>query len=379
MAQAALLVGFDAPLEIFDLQVPDVGPGEVRVRLASTGVCGSDQGLIDSRYAPLPVVLGHEAAGEVEAVGEGVDHVRPGDHVVLASATQCGHCLFCSKGQRYLCEETRISAYVKARREGVPLEDVPATTLAPFQSRYRLDGGPVYRYMWTGTFSEVVICPKEAVVPIDRAVPLVVASLLGCAVITGVGAVLNGCDVAAGDTVAVVGAGGVGLNVVQGARIAGAERIVAVDVDSWKLDLARRFGATDTIDGSTVDPVEAVLELTGGYGADVALEAVHQHHGGPVATDQAFRMTRNGGQVVLIGGAGVQIPNGFNVQGKRISGVVFGNADLTRDFDTLGRLYLDGELLLDELATKRLALGQINEAFSAMKAGEVARSLIVYD
>jgi S-(hydroxymethyl)glutathione dehydrogenase / alcohol dehydrogenase len=379
MAKAALLMGYDDPFEIADIEVLDPGPRDVRVRLASSGVCGSDQTVIDSRWSPLPIILGHEAAGVVEAVGEEVDHVRVGDHVVLASASQCGHCFYCSKGQPHLCEETKISAIVAARRAGVPIDAVPADTLAPFASRYRLGGAPVYRYMWTGTFAEVVVCPRETVIPLDKAVPLEIASLLGCAVITGVGAVLNGADVAQGDTVAVVGAGGVGLNAIQGARIAGAERIVAVDVSPWKLELAEKFGATDVIDGREIDPVEAVLDMTRGYGADVALEAVHSHHGGQVATDHAFRMTRNGGQVLLIGGAGVQLPAGFNVQGKRVTGVIYGNADLRTEFDRLARLYLEGVLLLDELATKRLRLPEINDAFAAMKSGETARSLIVFD
>jgi Zn-dependent alcohol dehydrogenase len=149
-------------------------------------------------------------------------------------------------------------------------------------------------------------------------------------------------------------------------------------VTPWKLELAKTFGATDTVDSSGTDPVEAVQALTGGYGADVSIEAVNQHHGGPVATDHAFRMTRNGGQVVLVGGAGVAIPNGFIAQGKIVRGVLYGNADLERDFDKLGRLYLDGQLLLDELATRRLPIEGINDAFDAMRAGEVARSLLVY-
>jgi Zn-dependent alcohol dehydrogenase len=379
MGKAALLVDFDRPLELVEIDVPAPAAGEVLVRLASTGVCGSDQGIIDARWSPLPVILGHEAAGVVEAVGDDVEHVMPGDHVVLVSATQCGSCFFCAKGERHLCERTGIADMISARREGLTVDEAPASALAPFASRYALDGAPVYRFMWTGTFSEVVLCPRDAVVKIDPAVPLEVASLMGCAVITGVGAVLNACTVSPGDTVAVVGAGGIGLNAIQGARIAGAERIVAIDVAPWKLELARRFGATDTIVADGGDPVEQVQELTGGYGADISLEAVNQHHGGPVATDQALRMTRNGGQVVLIGGSGVTLPAGFIVSGKRVRGVVYGNADLRRAFGELSRLYLEGELLLDELVTTRLRLEDVNDAFSAMRAGEVARSLIVFD
>jgi Zn-dependent alcohol dehydrogenase len=246
--------------------------------------------------------------------------------------------------------------------------------------RLRLDGAPLFQMCGAGTFSEVTVIPATAAVRIPDDLPLDVAALLGCAVLTGVGAALNTAAVAPGDAVAVVGCGGVGLNVVQGARIAGAATIVAVDVNPAKLTAARAFGATAVVDASKVDPVNAVRDLTGQRGADVAFEAL----GMGATIHQAVDMTRRGGQAVLVGiprlDVMLSLPAmlGVVLQERTIRGCWYGSSDIRRDIPRLVQLYRDGSLLLDELVSRRIELSEVNDAFDAMKGGEVTRSVIVY-
>src|SRR4051794_9034755 len=285
MVRAAVLTGLDQPLVVREgIEVGAPGSGEVRIRVAACGVCRSDLSMQDGTLpVPMPAVLGHEASAVVEEVGEGVVNVEPGDHVVVSWIPQCGSCFFCLRGQPQLCQSADVVLMAGGLLDGTP--------------RLRLDGAPLFQMCGTGTFSEVTVVPATSVVPIPADVPLDVAALLGCAVLTGVGAALNAATIRPGDAVAVVGCGGVGLNIIQGARIAGAEVIVAVDVHPAKLAVAEAFGATHTVDAGSKDPANAVRDLTGQRGADVAFEALGQ--GATIA--QAIEMTRRGGQAVLVG------------------------------------------------------------------------------
>jgi Zn-dependent alcohol dehydrogenase len=363
-----VLTGLDRPLVLReDVEVDEPRAGEVRIRVAACGVCRSDLSMQDGTMPiPLPAVLGHEASAVVEAVGDGVTDLASGDHVVVSWVPQCGACFFCRRGQPQLCQTSDVVLLAGGQLDGSP--------------RLRLDGAPLFQMSGAGTFSEVTVIPATAAVRIPDDLPLDVAALLGCAVLTGVGAALNTAAVAPGDAVAVVGCGGVGLNVVQGARIAGAATIVAVDVNPAKLTAARAFGATAVVDASKVDPVNAVRDLTGQRGADVAFEAL----GMGATIHQAVDMTRRGGQAVLVGiprlDVMLSLPAmlGVVLQERTIRGCWYGSSDIRRDIPRLVQLYRDGSLLLEELVSRRIELSEVNDAFDAMKGGEVTRSVIVY-
>ncbi|MDQ4069220.1 MAG: Zn-dependent alcohol dehydrogenase, partial [Actinomycetota bacterium] len=359
MTRAAVLHGVDQALSIRDDVV--VGPpqaGEVRVRVAACGVCRSDLSMQDGTTpVPMPVVLGHEASAVVEEVGEGVADLVPGDHVVVSWVPQCGECYFCARGQPQLCQAADAVLLAGGLLDGSP--------------RLRLDGAPLFQMCGTGTFSEETVIAACAAVKIPGDVPLDVAALLGCSVLTGVGAALNTATITPGDTVAVVGCGGVGLNVVQGARIAGAAQIVAIDVHPAKLAMAEALGATATVDATTSDPADAVRDLTGQRGADVAFEALGR---GPTI-DQTLAMTRRGGQAILVGipalDVFVTLPAmiGVVLQERTIKGCWYGSSDIRRDVPRLVELYRQGQLELDRLVSERIALPNVNHALEAMKAG----------
>jgi Zn-dependent alcohol dehydrogenase len=368
MVRAAVLTALDQPLVVRDgVEVEAPRTGEIRIRVAACGICRSDLSMQDGTLpVPMPAVLGHEASAVVEDVGEGVVDLAPGDHVVVSWVPQCGDCFFCRRDQPQLCQAADAVLLSGGLLDGTP--------------RLRLDGAPLFQMCGTGTFSEVTVIPACAAVRIPDDMPLDVAALLSCAVLTGVGAALNTATVRPGDSVAVVGCGGVGLNVVQGARIAGAEVIVAVDVHPAKLAAAASLGATATVDASRVDPVNAVRDLTGQRGADVAFEAL----GRGATIDQVVEMTRRGGQAVLVG-----IPRmdvlltlpamlGVVLAERTIKGCWYGSSDIRRDVPRLVELYRDGRLRLDELVSRRIDLSEVNDALAAMKAGDRARSVIVY-
>ncbi len=367
MVRAAVMTGTGLPLEVRDVEVEPPRAGEVSVRLAASGVCHTDLSMQDgTTLAPTPIVLGHEGAGVVEEVGAGVSSLRPGDHVVISWVPRCGCCFYCGRGQPHLCQEADVVLGSGGLLDGTP--------------RFRWQGAALYQMAAAGTFAERTVVPETGAVKVDHDLDLGVAALLGCAVVTGVGAVTGTAGVAAGDAVAVVGCGGVGLNVVQGARLAGAGRIIAVDLSAAKLDLARRFGATNVVDATGRDPVAAVMELTGQRGADVAFEVV----GGERTIEQTLAMTRRGGQAVLVGlprmDVVVQVPAflGLILAAKTLKGCWYGSADVAGAVPRLVELYRRGDLLLDELVSRTITLDQVNEAFAAMKAGEVARSVIRY-
>ncbi len=359
MVRAAVWTAADLPMEIVELDLVALQPGQVRVRLAASGVCHTDLSIARGNLAHrAPAVLGHEGAGIVEDVGPGVTSVRSGDHVVLSWIAQCGRCYSCVRGQGQVCE-------------AFPRGSVPS----PFTH----NGHEVHQMMTTGTFAEVTIVPEGGVVRIDDDVPLHLAALIGCGVLTGAGAALNTASIHAGDRVAVFGCGGVGLNAIQGARIAGASTIIAVDTNATKFPLAQRFGATHVVDASITDPVVAIRELTAGRGADVVVEAV----GVATTVEQAIAATRRGGQAVVVGAAPDQVSIPLNVLGFirssiQLLGCYYGGSTVRRDVPRLVDLWRSGALLLDDLVSAEIELHQIEDAFAAIEAGTVTRSVIRY-
>jgi S-(hydroxymethyl)glutathione dehydrogenase / alcohol dehydrogenase len=358
--QAAVLERFGAPLVVEDVEVASVGPDEVLIRTVACGVCHSDRMIQQGAQArPLPFLLGHEAAGVVQQVGADVAGLRPGDPVVVCGSGFCGSCEWCMRGLLQHCP-----AKGWARADGQP-------------PRLTLRGRPVTPLVGLGAFATELLVHERAVTTIPPEMPLDRAALLGCAVLTGVGAVQHRAQVVAGQTVAVIGCGGVGLNAIQGARLAGAARIIAVDLVAAKLGRARMFGATDVVDASSCDPVEAVRELTGG-GVDHALEVV----GRASTIQQAFAMTRTYGTATVIGVTRpeetITIPAYELLQEKRLQGSKLGSAAFRLDIPLYARLYLDGRLLLDELVSDTIALPGVNAALAALDGSDAARSVILF-
>jgi len=359
--KAAVLRAPGAQFEVTDLTLRALGPRDVHVKIAASGVCRSDLSIQDGTIPhPLPAVLGHEGAGIVLEVGEQVTTVSPGDHVVLSWVAPCRACFYCLRNHPELCEHGLDHA---------------------FAMPYATDGNDVglLAAFGTATFGEETILPEAACIRIDPDFPLDLAALVGCGVVTGVGAVCNSAHVEPGASVAIIGCGGVGLAAVQGARLAGAEPIIAVDRVASKLELARAGGATETVDASGTDAVQAVRDLTGGRGVDHAIEVV----GRSSTIRQAFEMTRRAGTVTIVGAGSFTDMVEFGamqlmVDAKTIRGCVYGATDPRRDFPEMVRLHRAGRLDLAALVTRRIALEEVDDAFRAMQAGEVARSVIVY-
>jgi NDMA-dependent alcohol dehydrogenase len=368
MAKAAVMTGIDQPLEIRDdIEVEAPHAGEIKIRMGASGVCHSDLSMQNgTMMAAAPIVLGHEGAGIVEEVGEGVTDLKPGDHVVVSWVPQCGDCFFCERDQGYLCEGANAALASGGLLDGT--------------TRFTSQGAPLYQMAASGTFSEVSIIPAIGAVKIPDDLDMRVAALIGCGVLTGTGAAMNTADIKPGDTVAVVGCGGVGLNVIQGARIKGAGEIIAVDMNETKLQMAKEFGATATVNASQSDPVSQVMEMTSQRGADVAFEVI----GLQQTIDQTITMVRRGGQAILVGvpkmDVMVQLPAFFGVvlAEKTIKGCWYGSSNVQRDVPKLIELYKKGDLKLDELISRTITLEEVNDAFEAMKTGEVARSVIQY-
>jgi S-(hydroxymethyl)glutathione dehydrogenase/alcohol dehydrogenase len=358
--RAAVLRQAGAPLEVEEIELEAPGPRDVRVRIAASGVCHSDLSVQNGSIPFMfPTVLGHEGAGVVEEVGAAVTRVAPGDHVVLTWMPPCRACFWCLAGQPMLCERGLAESLGGA---------------------YGTVGGvPLVRGLGTATFAEQTLVPEGEVIPIDPAVPLDLAALVGCALSTGVGAVWRTARVAPGSTVAVVGCGGVGLSVIQGARLAGASAIVAVDTVASKLKTAEAMGATAVVDASAGDPVAAVRDLTNGRGADYGFEVV----GRAGTIRDTFAMTRRGGTTVLVGAGSPAEQVSFNamelfVDAKALIGCVYGSTDPDRDFPALVDLVRTGAIDAAGMVTRRIGLDEVNDAFRAMEAGEVARSVIVF-
>jgi S-(hydroxymethyl)glutathione dehydrogenase/alcohol dehydrogenase len=365
MANAAILFEPNGALEVRDdVEVAEPGPGEVRVRTGASGVCHSDLSVVNGTLPlPTPIVLGHEGAGIVDAVGEGVTRVSPGDKIVVSWVPQCGECYMCNHGQPYLCEKNGAAAM-----GGL----IDGTT------RLSSRGTALHQMAMAGSFSDTMIIPEISAVKIDDDIPLAVAALIGCGVLTGVGAAVNTASIQAGDTVAVIGCGGVGLNTIQGARLAGAGEIIAIDMVPSKLELAEQFGATTLVNASDTDPVMAAM--ANGRGADVAFEVI----GLGATMEQAINMVRPGGEVILVGVPRMDVFLNLNAaftflyMAKTVKGCWYGSSDVRRDVPQLLAHYRAGELKLDELISQRIGLDGINDAFAAMEAGEVARSVVDY-
>ena len=359
--KAAVLRAVREPLVIEDVQTAKPGAREVLVRTAAAGVCHSDLHFRDGAYPyPLPAVLGHESAGVVEAVGEDVGYVKPGDHVITCLSAFCGHCEYCLTGRMVLCNEPELSR---------GLDEPPRLSAA---------GEPINQFLHLSSFAERMLVHEHALAKIRPDMPLDVAALIGCGVTTGVGAVIHTASVEPGSTVAVIGCGGVGLSCVNGADIAGAGRIIAVDAVASKLDLARRFGATDVVDASATDPVAEVRELTSG-GVHHAFEAI----GLKATTEQAFKMIRAGGTATVIGmipmGTMVEVHGPEFLLEKKLQGCNMGSNRFRVDMPRFVDFYLAGKLHLDHMISNRIKLEDVNDALTALKTGEVARNVIVFD
>lgn len=360
--RAALLHEMPGDLVIDEVTLTDPGPDEVLIRSVACGLCHSDLHYIEGKIPQkLPALLGHEAAGVVEAAGSNVTEFAPGDHVVGCLNVFCGECPQCTSGRQFLC----------VRRK--PLQLRPDGT-----SRVRRGDAEVYQMAGLGGFGEMMLTHRNAIAKVPHDLPLELGALLGCAVITGVGAVFNSARLRAGSTIAVVGVGGIGLNVIQGAALAGAERIIAVDLNPDKASLATTFGATDFVDAGDGDAAAEIVELTEG-GVDASFEAI----GLAATANQAFRMLRPGGTAYLVGlspfGTDYEFSgNDMVVSARGVQGVFMGSNYFKRDIPMLANLYLQGRLKLDELVSARIALDDINEGFAQMQAGTVARSVIVY-
>ncbi|KQX48119.1 alcohol dehydrogenase [Streptomyces sp. Root66D1] len=357
--RAAVLPAVGSPLEITDIELPEPGPGQVRVRLAAAGVCHSDLSLSDGTMrVPVPAVLGHEGAGTVLSVGEGVTHVAPGDGVVLNWAPSCGVCHPCSLGEVWLCAD--------------------ALTGTANVHAHTADGTPLHPGLNVAAFAEETVVAARCVLPAPDGVPLTDAALLGCAVLTGWGAVHHSARVRAGETVAVFGVGGVGLATLQAARIAGAATIVAVDVSPEKEELARAAGATEYVVASATTAKD-IRKLTGGHGVDVAVECV----GRAVTIRTAWESTRRGGRTTVVGIGGKDQQVTFNALeifhwGRTLAGCVYGNSDPAADLPVLAEHIRAGRFDLGALVTERITLDGIPGAFDNMLAGKGGRALVVF-
>lgn len=351
-------------LEIVQVELDRPGPGEMIVEVTACGLCHSDLHMIDGHLGgQLPMVVGHEVAGVVEQIGSGVVGLEPGDRVVLTLSQFCGSCPACDRGEEWLCDRREAAPLVRA------VEDPPRVTVA---------GEVAAQFLNVGGFADRVLVHQQSAVRVSPEVPAEVAALLGCGVLTGVGTIVNVARVMPGESVVIVGCGGVGLAAIQGARIAGAGRIVAVDVASGPLAMAERLGATDLLDAGQGDPVGAVRRMTG-RGADHVVEAI----GLPATMTQAIEMVRPGGTAYLVGiapvGAALSIDAFKTVWFNRtIRGVLMGANRFRRDIPRLAELYLRGALDVESMITSRIGLDEVPAAFDRMRSGVIGRTVAVW-
>ena len=359
--KAAVCRTFGAPLEIEKLELAAPGEGEVKVKVAACAICHSDIIALNGGWGgELPAVFGHEAAGIVEEVGTGVTHLKPVDHAVITLIRSCGHCHYCAQGKNVVCETS-----------------FPIDQISPLKDQ---NGNSITHGLRTGAFAEYVTVHGSQAVAIDKSVPLDSASLLGCGVITGLGSVWNTAQVPAGANVAVIGCGGVGLNAVQGAALAGARTVIGMDLAEDKLEAAMEFGATHVVNASDSDGPEKVRTLTGGRGADFVFVTV----GAKVAVDRSHDYLAPAGTVVIVGmpESGVMgefEPAEFAYNSQRIIGSCMGSTKVSTDIPRLVDFYLQGRLKLDELITGRFSLEEINEAIDSVQRGDALRNVVVFE
>jgi len=361
--KAAVLYELNEPLAIEEVRVNKPGPREVLIRTKAAGLCHSDLLMMEGAFPwPLPTIPGHEAAGVVEQVGADVTYVRPGDHVITCLTVFCGCCAMCTTGRPVLCSSTDV----------------------------RLPPGAADRFNWNrreklnqfvnvSAFAEQMLVHENAVVKIRKDMPLELAALIGCAVITGYGAVVNTANVRPGETVAVIGCGGVGMAAVNAAKIAGAGRIIAIDTNPAKLQIAAKLGATDLINAKEADPVAQVKELTDGAGVPHSFEVL----GSKTTAEQAFAMLAQGGSATIVGimplGTKIELHGLDFLRERRIQGSYMGSSHIRVDMPRLVDFYLSGQLKLEEWVTSRIRLQDINEGFASMKSGKVLRSVIEFN
>ena len=359
--KAAVLHEVNQPLEITDVQTSKPGPREVLVRTVAAGICHSDLHFQNGSYPyPLPAILGHESAGVVEAVGSSVTYVKKGDHVITCLSAFCGHCEYCLTGHMSLCQEPEL-----LRKEGE-------------EPRLMHNAKPIAQFLNLSSFAEQMLVHEHAITKIRKDMPLDRAALIGCGVTTGVGAVIHTAKVEPGSTVAVIGCGGVGLSCINGAEIAGASRIIAIDTVASKLELARKFGATDVVNARDADPVEAIRELTQG-GVHYSFEAI----GLKATTEQAFKMIRAGGCATVIGmipvGTMVEVHGPEFLREKKLKGSNMGSNRFRVDMPRFVDFYLAGKLHLDDMISSHISLEDVNTGLQQLKTGEVARNIIMFE
>jgi S-(hydroxymethyl)glutathione dehydrogenase/alcohol dehydrogenase len=360
--KAAVFHGPKQPLVIEEVDIDKPTDREVLVRTVASGVCHSDLHFVDGLYPyPPPAVLGHEGAGIVEEVGKAVTYLKPGDHVIACLSVFCGYCEQCMSGRPHLCSNKAATQRAKSEKP-----------------RLSSKGQRVRQFADLSTYAERMLVHENALVKITNEIPLDRAALIGCGVTTGVGAVLNTAKVEPGSKVAVFGLGGVGLSAIQGARIAGARMIIAVDVFESKLAMARRMGATHTVDASSSDPIDAIRSIANG-GVDYSFEAI----GLKKVAEQAWESLVPGGTATIIGmipvGQKVEIDGAKLLTERRLQGTNMGSNRFRIDMPRYVDFYLQGRLNLDEMISRRGRLEDVNEAFRAMKAGEVARTVLMFD
>jgi S-(hydroxymethyl)glutathione dehydrogenase / alcohol dehydrogenase len=359
--KAAIFHGPKQPLTIEQVEIDKPQAHEIVVRTVASGVCHSDLHFVDGFYPyPAPAILGHEAAGIVEEVGSLVEYVKPGDHVISCLSVFCGHCDNCLSGKPNLCQSK------------------PGRPMGGGTPMFTWNGNPVFQFLSISSYAEKMLLHENAVVKIREDMPMDRAALIGCGVMTGVGAALNTAKVEPGSSVAVFGCGGVGLAAIQGAFIAGARQIIAVDMVEDKLKTAKDLGATHVVDASSHDAVQAVRDLSGG-GVEYSFEAI----GNKRAAEQAFEVLAPGGTATIIGmipvGTKIELDGPSFLSEKKIQGSTMGSNRFRKDMPRYIDLYLQGRLKLDEMITRRGRLEDVNEAFRAMKAGEVARTVLMFD
>ncbi len=359
--KAAVFREVNKPMEIEEISVSKPGPREVLIRTKAAGICHSDLHFWNGSYpGQVPMVLGHESAGVVEQVGSDVHYVKPGDHVITCLSVFCGHCEQCLTGHMSLCNEPETNR-TKEEEPRLSHNDQPLTQFAQL-----------------GSFAEMMLVHEHALVKVREDMPMDRAALIGCGVTTGIGAVIHTAKVEPGSTVAVIGCGGIGLSAINGAALAGAARIIAVDMVPSKLELARKFGATDVVDASDGEAVGKVIEMTGG-GVHYSFEAI----GLKATAEQAFQMLRAGGTATVIGmippGQMVSLHGVDFLSEKKIQGSFMGSNRFRVDMPRFIDFYLQGKLHLDDLISNRIALTDINEGMEALKTGEIARSVIMFD
>lgn len=367
--RAALIEKIGEPYRVRDIYISTPTGQEVLIDVKASGLCHSDLSLSDNDYGlPLPLLSGHEIAGIVREVGNDVRSLKPGDHVVACVVYSCGYCENCRKGHPTRCRNTAESERSAGQNP-----------------RFTSGETVVTQMMGTGGFAEQTIIHENRLVAIDKRVPFDRAALLGCGVVTGLGAVANAAKVRFGETVVVLGCGGIGLNIIQGAALSGARRVIAVDLLDSKLELARKFGATDVVNPRNEDAVKAVRAIAGGHGVDHAFEAI-----GMMATlEQAVSMVDVGGTAYMVGmqkpdahlslNVDPMAPDGLLQSARKVQGIMMGDTNFKVDIPMYADLYLQGRLNLDDLISERISLEDINKGYDKLRGGELARSVITFD